>query len=221
MKKKHKYKTYVFILENNQACNVSDDWPQEKLFALVDLKHTLWCNLALNEYFFILIVIDVIWDDLDLCFCVHDTWISGSHIWGTKFVEPIKLPEFECQSQLEYLSSSEMSLKIDAFEWFLSLSLSKTSFVTRRFPCWMSVIDDDSALLKIFRLELHMNIDLIEAAKKQTFCGRTKLDEHSLKSDIWFGVHDAIREIRENRFSLGNSPKQRTPPTHRYGLGLT
>ena len=57
----------------------------------------------------------------------------------------------------------------------------------------MSVIDDDSALLKIFRLELHMNIDLIEAAKKQIFCGRTKLDEHSLKSDIWFGLHDAIR----------------------------
>ena len=25
----------------------------------------------------------------------------------------------------------------------------------------------------------------------------------------------------KNRFFLGNSPKQRTPPTHRYGLGLT
>ena len=31
-----------------------------------------------------------------------------------------------------------------------------------------------------------------------------------------------IREgIKKNRLFLGNSPKQRTPPTHRYGLGLT
>ena len=149
MKKKHKYKTYVFIFENNQACNVSYNGPQEKLFAFVDLKH---------GYFFIVIVIDVTWDDHDLCFCVHDTWISGSHIWGTKFVEPIKLPEFECRSQLEYLSSSEMFLRIDALKWFSSLSLSKISFVTRRFPCWMSVIDDYSALLKIFGLELHLNM---------------------------------------------------------------
>ena len=159
-RKKHKYKTYVFILENNQACNVSYNGPQEKLFAFVDLKHKLWCKLALNGDFFIGIEINDIWDDLDLCFCVHDTWISGSHIWGTKFVEPIKLPEFECQSQLEYLSSSEMFLRIDALKWFSSLSLSKISFVTRRFPCWMSVIDDDSALLKIFWLDVHMNISL-------------------------------------------------------------
>ena len=26
---------------------------------------------------------------------------------------------------------------------------------------------------------------------------------------------------KKNRFFLGNSPKQRTPPTHRRGLGLT
>ena len=26
---------------------------------------------------------------------------------------------------------------------------------------------------------------------------------------------------KKNRFFLGNSPKQRTPPTHPYGLGLT
>ena len=90
-------KTYVFILENDQACHVSDNGPQEKLFAFVDLKHTLWSKIALNGDFFIVIVIDVIWDDLDLCFCVHDTWISGSHIWGTKFVEPIKLPDFGYQ----------------------------------------------------------------------------------------------------------------------------
>ena len=31
-----------------------------------------------------------------------------------------------------------------------------------------------------------------------------------------------FREGIKNRlFFLGNSPKQRTPPTHRYGLGLT
>ena len=29
------------------------------------------------------------------------------------------------------------------------------------------------------------------------------------------------RHQKKNRFFLGNSPKQRTPPTHRYGLGLT
>ena len=38
-----------------------------------------------------------------------------------------------------------------------------------------------------------MNIYLIEAAKKQAFCGRTKLDKHSLDSDIGFGVGEAIR----------------------------
>ena len=27
--------------------------------------------------------------------------------------------------------------------------------------------------------------------------------------------------VQKNRFFLGNSPKQRTPPTHPYGLGLT
>ena len=49
----------------------------------------------------------------------------------------------------------------------------------------MSVIDDYSALLKIFGLELHLNI---EAKKKQEFCLnlKTKLDEHSLKSEKWF-----------------------------------
>ena len=30
-----------------------------------------------------------------------------------------------------------------------------------------------------------------------------------------------VREGIKKRFCLGNSPKQRTPPTHRYGLGLT
>ena len=29
------------------------------------------------------------------------------------------------------------------------------------------------------------------------------------------------RHPKKNRFFLGNSPKQRTPPTHPYGLGLT
>ena len=58
-KKNTKYKTYVFILENNQACNVSDNGPQEKLFAFVDLKHTLWCKIALIGDFSIVVVIDV------------------------------------------------------------------------------------------------------------------------------------------------------------------
>ena len=40
-RKKNKSKTYIFIFENNQARNVSDNGPQEKLFAFVDLKHTL------------------------------------------------------------------------------------------------------------------------------------------------------------------------------------
>ena len=29
------------------------------------------------------------------------------------------------------------------------------------------------------------------------------------------------RHQKQNLLFLGNSPKQRTPPTHRYGLGLT
>ena len=32
---------------------------------------------------------------------------------------------------------------------------------------------------------------------------------------LWEGIQ------KKNRFFLGNSPKQRTPPTHPYGLGLT
>ena len=33
---------------------------------------------------------------------------------------------------------------------------------------------------------------------------------------------DNIREgVQKKSIFLGNSPKQRTPPTHRYGLGLT
>ena len=32
----------------------------------------------------------------------------------------------------------------------------------------------------------------------------------------------SLREgIQKNHFFLGNSPKQQTPPTHPYGLGLT
>ena len=35
-------------------------------------------------------------------------------------------------------------------------------------------------------------------------------------------LQSAIREgIKKIDFFLGKSPKQRTPPTHRYGLGLT
>ena len=35
-------------------------------------------------------------------------------------------------------------------------------------------------------------------------------------------VQSYVREgIKKNRFFLGKSPKQQTPPTHRYGLGLT
>ena len=37
-----------------------------------------------------------------------------------------------------------------------------------------------------------------------------------------FSVHNDAkgRHPKKNRFFLGNSPKQRTPPTHPYGLGL-
>ena len=34
-------------------------------------------------------------------------------------------------------------------------------------------------------------------------------------------VMDKGRHPKKNRFFLGNSPKQRTLPTHRTGLGLT
>ena len=36
------------------------------------------------------------------------------------------------------------------------------------------------------------------------------------------GLTFSIREgVKKNRFFFGNSHKQRTPPTHPYGLGLT
>ena len=62
----------------------------------------------------------------------------------------------------------------------------------------MSLIDDYSALLKIFGLELHLDIDLIEATEKQEFCLnlKTKLDEHSLKSEKWF-VFEKKNSLRE------------------------
>ena len=43
------------------------------------------------------------------------------------------------------------------------------------------------------------------------------LSEGNLK--LYFNIREGVQ--KRNRFFLGISPKQRTPPTHRISLGLT
>ena len=50
----------------------------------------------------------------------------------------------------------------------------------------------------------------------ETPLGKSKKDKKTKK--VFF---DLGKGSKKNGFFLGNSPKQRTPPTHPYGLGLT
>ena len=48
------------------------------------------------------------------------------------------------------------------------------------------------------------------------------LIENRIQGQSKRGVRSVIREeVKKIDFFLGNSPKQRTPPTYPYGLGLT
>ena len=60
----------------------------------------------------------------------------------------------------------------------------------------------------------HMSNDKIEGAIARN-C-ELQLKKSGDTFTTWF--RGGIKKID---FFLGNSPKQRTPPTHRYGLGLT
>ena len=62
-------------------------------------------------------------------------------------------------------------------------------------------------------------------ARDETATPTPEKTKSTRKADDWLKQDSksvTIREgVKKNRFFLGNSPKQRTPPTHRISLGLT
>ena len=72
-------------------------------------------------------------------------------------------------------------LKLMNWSDFLSLSLPEGSHAG-----WVSLIMSRLSW-KYFDLNYHMNIYLIEAARKQAICGRT-WKQNWMKIDVWFGA---------------------------------